>query len=67
MNKVDNLRSFLNIPEEVEEIKLDRYKIDTAKFEADNDIVKMLFGIALEDKFVMYFKGRFVDDPYDGL
>lgn len=67
MKKLDNLRSFLNIPEEVEEIELDKYKTDTAKFEADNDIVKMLFDIALEDKFVMYFKGGYVDDPYDGL
>ncbi|MBO5477670.1 MAG: hypothetical protein J6A15_07970 [Clostridia bacterium] len=67
MNKVDNLRSFLNIPEEVKEIELGKDKTDTAKFEADNDIVKMLFDIALEDKFVMYFKGGYVDDPYDGL
>lgn len=67
MKELDNLRSFLNIPEGVKEIELGKEKTDKAKVEADNDIIKMLFDIALEDKFVMYFKGGYVDDPYDGL
>lgn len=67
MKELDNLKSFLNIPEEVEKLELGKDRIDKAKVEADNDRIKMLFDIALEDKFVMYFKGVYVDDPYDGL
>ena len=43
MKELDNLKSFLNIPEEVEKLELGKDRIDKAKVEADNDRIKMLF------------------------
>ena len=45
MKELDNLKSFLNIPEEVEKLELGKDRIDKAKVEADNDRIKMLFDI----------------------
>lgn len=67
MNELDSLKSFLRVTDEVTEIELGKEKEDKATIEADINRIKMLFGIALEDKFVMYFDGGYVDDPYDGL
>lgn len=67
MKEFVSLKSFLKITEEVMEIELGKDKTNKATIEADNDRIKMLFDIALLDKFVMYFDGGYVDDPYDGL
>ena len=61
MNK-NTLRKFLNIDKNLKGMDL---SLDTL---TDNkERIKKLFDIALEEEFTVYFDGRYVEEPYDGL
>ncbi len=65
-----DLKKYLNIESKRNDIilcddefqKLDANQIETEKFK-----IKMLFDIALDSDFIIYFDGRYVIEPYDGL
>lgn len=65
MNK-NNLKNFLNIDEDVQNKDLSLDACNEKEFEA-NKKIKNLFDIALEERFLLYFDGRYVMEPYDGL
>lgn len=66
MNK-NNLKNFLNIDEDVQNKDLSLDACNEKEFEANKKKIKNLFDIALEERFLLYFDGRYVMEPYDGL
>ena len=65
MNK-NSLKDFLEL--NIEPTNLNRKDISLdAEEEINKERIKKLFGIALENKFMLYFDGTAVDDPPDGM
>lgn len=60
MNK-NTLVEFLNIDKNIKGLDLSLDTIDVNK-----ERIEKLFDVALEEKYVIFYDGRFVDDPYDG-
>lgn len=61
MNK-NTLRKFLNIDKNLKGMDLSLDILTDNK-----ERIKKLFDIALEEEFTVYFDGRYVEEPYDGL
>ena len=61
----NTLKEFLELDVNVKRYDL---SLDACKDkEANQKRIKQLFDIALEEKFILFFDGVAVDDPYDGL
>ena len=60
--KKNTLIEFLNIDKNIKGIDL---SLDTVYMNRER--IRKLFDVALEEKFTLYFDGRYVEEPYDGL
>ena len=66
MNK-NTLKEFLNLDGKSKAYDLNLDNCKNNEYDITKKQIKQLFDIALEDKFILYFDGVPVDDPYDGL
>lgn len=66
MNK-NTLKEFLNLDGKSKAYDLNLDNCKNNEYDITKKRIKQLFDIALEDKFILYFDGVPVDDPYDGL
>ncbi len=63
----NTLKSFLNLKEEGKRKNIDLDDCNEEERVRNEDVIKRLFDIALERRFLIYFDGTAVDEPYDGL
>lgn len=65
--KENTLKNFLGITGDVKEIALCECPVNSKEFNIEKQLIDRLFNIALEKRFVLYYDGRYVMEPYDGL
>lgn len=59
--KKNTLFGFLNLDKNIKGVDLSLDNLEDNK-----ERINKLFDIALDEKYILFYDGRFVDDPYDG-
>lgn len=65
---MNTLKEFLEIREDVKnkkDISLDA--CDNSECEINKNRINKLFNIALKEEFILFYDGRYVPEPWDGL
>ena len=66
MNKM-SFKDFLNLKTIAQEVDLSLDTCHKEEVEVNKERINKLFDIAMNDSILMYFDGRYVEEPYDGL
>ena len=66
MNKL-SFKDFLNLNTIAQEVDLSLDTCHKEEVEVNKERINKLFDIAMNDSILVYFDGRYVEEPYDGL
>ena len=66
MNKL-SFKDFLNLKTRAQEVDLSLDTCHKEEVEVNKERINKLFDIAMNDSILVYFDGRYVEEPYDGL
>ena len=66
MNKL-SFKDFLNLRTKAQEVDLSLDTCHEEEVEVNKERINKLFDIAMNDSILVYFDGRYVEEPYDGL
>ena len=66
MNKM-SFKDFLNLNTIAQEVDLSLDTCHKEEVEVNKERINKLFDIAMNDSILVYFDGRYVEEPYDGL
>ena len=66
MNKM-SFKDFLNLNTIAQEVDLSLDTCHEEEVEVNKERINKLFDIAMNDSILVYFDGRYVEEPYDGL
>ena len=66
MNKL-SFKDFLNLKTRAQEVDLSLDTCHKDEVEVNKERINKLFDIAMNDSILVYFDGRYVEEPYDGL
>ena len=66
MNKM-SFKDFLNLNTMAQEVDLSLDTCHKEEVEVNKERINKLFDIAMNDSILVYFDGRYVEEPYDGL
>ncbi len=66
MNKL-SFKDFLNLKTIAQEVDLSLDTCHKEEVEVNKERINKLFDIAMNDSILVYFDGRYVEEPYDGL
>ena len=66
MNKL-SFKDFLNLNTMAQEVDLSLDTCHKEEVEVNKERINKLFDIAMNDSILVYFDGRYVEEPYDGL
>ena len=66
MNKL-SFKDFLNLNTIAQEVDLSLDTCHEVEVEVNKERINKLFDIAMNDSVLVYFDGRYVEEPYDGL
>lgn len=66
MNKL-SFKDFLNLNTKAQEVDLSLDTCHEEEVEVNKERINKLFDIAMNETVTVYFDGRYVEEPYDGL
>ena len=66
MNKL-SFKDFLNLKTRAQEVDLSLDTCHKDEVEVNKERINKLFDIAMNESVLVYFDGRYVEEPYDGL
>ena len=66
MNKL-SFKDFLNLKTRAQEVDLSLDTCHKDEVEVNKERINKLFDIAMNESVIVYFDGRYVEEPYDGL
>jgi len=66
MNKL-SFKDFLNLKTKAQEVDLSLDTCHKKEVEVNKERINKLFDIAMNESVLVYFDGRYVEEPYDGL
>ena len=66
MNKL-SFKDFLNLRTKAQEVDLSLDTCHEEEVEVNKERINKLFDIAMNESVIVYFDGRYVEEPYDGL
>ena len=66
MNKL-SFKDFLNLKTRAQEVDLSLDTWHKDEVEVTKERINKLFDIAMNESVIVYFDGRYVEEPYDGL
>ena len=66
MNKM-SFKDFLNLNTIAQEVDLSLDTCHKEEVEVNKERINKLFDIAMNESVIVYFDGRYVEEPYDGL
>ena len=66
MNKL-SFKDFLNLKTRAQEVDLSLDTCHKEEVEVNKERINKLFDIAMNESVIVYFDGRYVEEPYDGL
>ena len=66
MNKF-SFKDFLNLKTKAQEVDLSLDTCHEVEVEVNKERINKLFDIAMNETVTVYFDGRYVEEPYDGL
>lgn len=66
MNKL-SFKDFLNLRTKAQEVDLSLDTCHEEEVEVNKERINKLFDIAMNETVTVYFDGRYVEEPYDGL
>ena len=66
MNKL-SFKDFLNLKTRAQEVDLSLDTCHKEEVEVNKERINKLFDIAMNETVTVYFDGRYVEEPYDGL
>ena len=66
MNKL-SFKDFLNLKTRAQEVDLSLDTCHEEEVEVNKERINKLFDIAMNETVTVYFDGRYVEEPYDGL
>lgn len=66
MNKL-SFKDFLNLNTKAQEVDLSLDTCHKEEVEVNKERINKLFDIAMNESVLVYFDGRYVEEPYDGL
>ena len=66
MNKL-SFKDFLNLNTIAQEVDLSLDTCHKDEVEVNKERINKLFDIAMNESVIVYFDGRYVEEPYDGL
>ena len=66
MNKL-SFKDFLNLKTIAQEVDLSLDTCHKEEVEVNKERINKLFDIAMNESVIVYFDGRYVEEPYDGL
>lgn len=66
MNKL-SFKDFLNLNTKAQEVDLSLDTSHKVEVEVNKERINKLFDIAMNETVTVYFDGRYVEEPYDGL
>ena len=66
MNKL-SFKDFLNLNTIAQEVDLSLDTCHKEEVEVNKERINKLFDIAMNESVIVYFDGRYVEEPYDGL
>ena len=66
MNKM-SFKDFLNLNTIAQEVDLSLDTCHKDEVEVNKERINKLFDIAMNESVIVYFDGRYVEEPYDGL
>lgn len=66
MNKL-SFKDFLNLKTKAQEVDLSLDTCHEVEVEVNKERINKLFDIAMNETVTVYFDGRYVEEPYDGL